>query len=173
MAQKNNSPLITAKSNIMHMNVIDSDGKNLGKMSKEEALSIAERDELDLVLFSFKDNQAFVKILDYGKFKFEQGKKKKQNARNQTITKKKEIKVKPLIGDHDLQIRAKNTLRWLDEGNRVSFVIVARGRISSKPELVDIVYNKFIELIGDKGIIQISKKKVSNTRYETLIVPKK
>ncbi len=173
MVQKNNSPLITSKSNISHMNVIDSDGKNLGKMTKEDALSLAERDQLDLVLFSFKDNQAFVKILDYGKFKFEQNKKKKQNTKNQVITKKKEIKVKPLIGDHDLKIRAKNALKWLDEGNRVSFVIEVRGRISSKPELVDIVHEKFIELLEDKGVIQISKKRISSTRFETLIVPKK
>ncbi|MGL4951049.1 MAG: translation initiation factor IF-3 [Mycoplasma sp.] len=158
---------------IKNINVIDDQGENLGLMKTSDALLLAQSKNLDLVLISFKDNKAIAKILDYGKFKYTQKRKQKDARKNQTVVKNKEIKVKPLIGDHDLQVRANNTIKWLASGDRVTFIIESRGRMSTKPEFVKIVYDKFMDLLDGNGKVISEMKKVNNFRYETVIVPNK
>lgn len=171
MSGKNNIAPINEHIKARTMTVIDDEGVNLGEMSRDEALELSSSKDLDLVLISNKNGICITKILNYGKFKYEQKIKIKTNKAKQTIVKNKEIKVKPLIGDHDLHVRAKNAIKWLNDGNRVSFIIVARGRISTKVDLIDVVYQKFIDLLDGNGKVVIEKKKVNNYRYESLIVP--
>ncbi len=156
-----------------NMLVIDETGNKLGVISRKEALALAENKNLDLVQIAQQKGSTICKLMDYGKFKYEQKRKQKENKKHQTIVKTKELKIKPLIGDHDLNVRVENAKRWLKEGNRVQFVIEARGRMCTKPEYVTLVYKKFIDLLGDAGTIQQAKKQVNNFRYETLIVPNK
>lgn len=155
------------------LNVIDDDGQNLGVMTNKDALLRAQGKNLDLVLISFKNGVAIAKILDYGKFKYEQKRKAKDSRKNQTIIKNKEIKVKPLIGEHDLMVRANNAIKWLNNGDRVLFIIESYGRMASKPEFVTMIYDKFINLIGSVGKIGTEMKQVTKSRYETIIVPAK
>lgn len=173
MSAKQSSIPINENIKIRTLVIIDDTGNNLGEMSRDEALSLAMSKNLDLVLISNKNGIAIAKILNYGKFKYEQKRKVKDNKKSQIIIKNKEVKVKPLIGDHDLQVRANNANKWLLDGDRVSFIIEARGRMSTKPEYVNIVYDKFIKMIEENGKVQIEKKRVNDFRYETLIVPKK
>lgn len=153
--------------------IIDDNGDNLGMMKKSDALALAQSKNLDLVLISFKDNKAIAKILDYGKFKYAQQRKQKDARKNQSVVKNKEVKVKPLIGDHDLAVRANKTIKWLTDGDRVTFIIESKGRMSTKSEYIKLVYDKFMNLIGSVGKVASEMKQVNKFRYETVIVPNK
>lgn len=152
--------------------VIDDNGQNLGVIDKNEALQIAQEKELDLVLFSTGD-QPIAKIIDYGKFVYDSSKKNKNTKKKHNQIKNKEIKVKPQIGMHDLQVRVKNAKEWLSLNYRVRFVILAYGRIGYKTELINDIYHKFIELLGDCATIQAPLKKISKVQYEAYFVPNK
>lgn len=170
---KKEQAMINENINIKKLNVIDSNGGNLGLLDRNEALKLAREQGLDLVLIAVKDGKAIAKILDYGKFKYNQKKKEKDSKKHQTLIKNKEVKVKPLIGDHDLQVRANNTLKWLADGDRVTFIIEARGRMSTKPEYIQQVYDKFMNLLGDNAKIMTEMKKLNDFRYSTVIVANK
>lgn len=152
--------------------IIDDEGNKLGEMSKQEALELAQSKGMDLVLFSSGD-KPIAKIIDYGKFVYENKKKNKENKKNQVKVKNKEIKVKPAIGMHDLEVRVKNAKEWLESGYRIRFVVLTYGRIATKVDLVFELYNKFIELVGDVATIQQPLKKVSNVQYESFLIPAK
>ncbi len=153
--------------------VIDDKGNNLGSLKREQALDLAQKKNLDLVLISYKNNVGIAKILDYSKFKYNQKRKERDNRKNQNQMKSKEIKVKPLISDHDLQVRANNAIRWLQSGDRVVFIIVSMGRMATKTEFINAVHDKFINMIGDVGKIQQDKKRINDFKCETIIVPNK
>lgn len=164
--------LLNKKIKFKTLSVISSKGENLGDMPTQEALSLAESQGLDLLVIAVQQNKVIAKILDYGKHRFEQQKKQKNNKKNQLISKLKEIKVKPLIGEHDLKVRAENAKKWLSQGNKVKFIVEARGRMSLKSEFIDKIYNKFIEMLEGSGSITQAHKKVNDFRYESIIDPK-
>lgn len=152
------------------MLVIDNDGNRLGEMSKAEALELAQRQGMDLVLFSSGDKPT-AKIIDYGKFVYENKKKAKENKKNQVQVKNKEIKVKPQIGDHDLNVRVENAKKWLASGHRIRFVVLAYGRIATKLDQVNETYEKFVKLVGNAAIVQQPLKKATNVQYESFLIP--
>lgn len=152
--------------------IIDDKGSKLGEMSKTEALELAKSKNMDLVLFSTGD-KATAKIIDYGKFIYESKKKIKESKKNQALVKNKEIKVKPQIGDHDLNVRVENAKKWLSSGYRIRFVVLAYGRIGTKTDLIYDIYNKFISLVGDKAQVQIPLKRSSNVQYESFLISNK
>ncbi|MCV3743599.1 translation initiation factor IF-3 [Ureaplasma sp. ES3154-GEN] len=166
-------PLINENIRFKRMTVIDAQGNNLGELDREEALRLANQANLDLVLIARRDNKSVVKILDYGKFRYEQKRKQRENRKNQTTTKVKEIKVKPTIGDHDLNVRIENAKKWLADKDYVKFVVVARGRMASKIEIINGVFQKFASALeGIANIVQANKK-INDMRYESLIEPLK
>lgn len=168
---KKDNVLINEKIKFKILEVIDETGKHLGEMSRNDALKLAQDKDLDLIVIAIQNNKVIAKILDYGKFKFEQKRKQKENKKNQQVIKIKEIKVKPLIGDHDLKVRADNAQKWLADGNKVKFIIEARGRMCTKQEYIQLVYNKFIEMLNEKGKVTQANKQVNNFRYESIIEP--
>lgn len=168
---KKDNVLINEKIKFKILEVIDETGKHLGEMSRNDALKLAQDKDLDLIVIAIQNNKVIAKILDYGKFKFEQKRKQKENKKNQQVIKVKEIKVKPLIGDHDLKVRADNAQKWLADGNKVKFIIEARGRMCTKQEYIQLVYNKFIEMLNEKGKVTQANKQVNNFRYESIIEP--
>lgn len=106
--------------------LIDEEGKNHGSMSVRDALDRAQGIGLDLVEVSSKGKVPVCKIMDYGKWKYEQDKKKKKNTHHKKQT--KEIKFRPNTGNNDLKYRAKQTDKFLNSGNRVKLVVRFRGR---------------------------------------------
>ncbi|MDE6289688.1 MAG: translation initiation factor IF-3 [Ureaplasma sp.] len=149
--------------------VIDENGENLGEMPTSKALDMARNKSLDLLVIAVQQSKVIAKILDYGKFKFEQQRKQKENKKNQIIAKVKEIKVKPLIGDHDLSVKVEHAKKWLSQSNKVKFVIEAKGRMSTKSEFITALYDKFIGLLGDGINIVQANKQINSFRYETII----
>lgn len=168
-APKKDNVLMNEKIRFPVLEVIDETGVHLGSLTRAEALKKAYDKNLDLVVIAVQNKKVIAKILDYGKFKFEQKRKQKENKKNQQTTSIKEIKVKPLIGDHDLQFKAQNAKKWLTNGDRVKFVIEARGRMSVKHEYIQLVYDKFIAMLEPNIKIVQANKQFNNFRYETII----
>lgn len=167
---KKDNVLMNDKIRFAYLEVIDEHGVHLGSLSRAEALKLASAKNLDLVVIAVQNKKVIAKILDYGKFKFDQKRKQKEHKKNQQTITLKEIKVKPLIGDHDLQFKAQNAKKWLTNGDRVKFVIEARGRMAVKYDYIQNVYDKFIAMLNDINIkIVQANKPFNNYRYETII----
>lgn len=166
---RKDNTLINEKIKFSVLEVIDETGQHLGALKRAEALKLAQDKDLDLVVIAIQDKKVIAKILDYGKFKFEQKRKQKENKKKQQVVNVKEIKVKPLIGDHDLKVRAENAKKWLANGDKVKFIIEARGRMSVKYEYIQLVYDKFIALLGDNIKVVQANKQFNNFRYESII----
>ncbi|MDR2568460.1 MAG: translation initiation factor IF-3 [Mycoplasmataceae bacterium] len=150
------------------MIVIDSEGKSLGLLTKQQAINAAEQEELDLVLLapSSDTKPAVTKITDYGKFLYQKKIKEKENK--QKVQKMKEITVKPLISDGDLAWKAKETQRWLKEGSQVKFQIRSTGKLATREELINEVYQRFFNLIKDDAKIISPFKKNSPILHSTI-----
>ncbi len=110
------------------LRVLGDDGENLGTMSAEQALKLAQDRGLDLVEVSGKSRPPIVKITDYGQFKYEKKKKEQLSRQKTKTTETKVIQVKPNTGEGDLLIKAKNISKWLKEGHRVKLDLFLRGR---------------------------------------------
>lgn len=141
------------------MRLIDDEGKQVGVVPTKEALKIAEEKDLDLVEVSPEANPPVCKILDFGKYKYRLGKK-------QTAGKKidvKEVKVRPQIDIHDLELKVRNIRRFLDDGNKAKVTMFFRGREMARPELGMLVFDRIKELLpGEYNIEMVPKLEGKN-----------
>ena len=117
------------------LRVIMGDGEVLGIMSADEALKIAEEKDLDLVKIAPHAVPPVCKIMDYGKYRFEQEKKLRDSKKNQKLLKLKEIRMQPKIGSGDLDFKSKHVQEFLAEGNKVKVTVRFRGRELAHTEL--------------------------------------
>ena len=108
--------------------LIGENGEKLGVISFNEALEKAEEKNLDLVLVAPNSNPQVCKIMNYGKYKFEQAKKEKEAKKKQKVLEVKEIRVTPNIEEHDFSFKAKNAKKFLQDGNKVKITVRFRGR---------------------------------------------
>ena len=127
------------------LRVISDDGEQLGIMSAEEALKIAEEKELDLVKISPMAKPPVCKIMDYGKFRFEQAKREKEAKKNQRVMDVKDIRMSPSIGENDLQTKLKAALKFLADGDRVKVSIRFRGREMAHTNLGEQILRDFAD----------------------------
>jgi len=111
-----------------HVQVISSDGKNLGTLSTKEAINIAREEGLDLIEISPNANPPVCKIIDIGKYKYDQQKKAHKAKKKQKIMNLKEIKLRPVTEIHDYNFKIKNAQRFLTKGDKVKFTVQFRGR---------------------------------------------
>jgi translation initiation factor IF-3 len=114
--------------------VVLEDGTQLGVMSSREANAKAEELGLDLVEVSPNVRPPVCKIIDYGRYKYEEKKKKNEAKKNQTKVELKQIKLRPKTDVHDIAFKAKNARRFLEDGNKVQFDVRFRGRENAHPE---------------------------------------
>ena len=134
--------------------VISETGEMLGVMSPREAMRLAEEADLDLVKISPNAVPPVCKIMDYGKFKFEQAKKEKENRRNQKIVEIKEVQLSMTIDVGDLNVKAKQATKFLGEGNKVKVSIRLRGRQMAHANLGRDVMNNFFEGLKEIAVIE-------------------
>ncbi len=134
--------------------VISETGEMLGVMSPREAMRLAEEADLDLVKISPNAIPPVCKIMDYGKFKFEQAKKEKENRRNQKIVEIKEVQLSMTIDVGDLNVKAKQATRFLNDGNKVKVSIRLRGRQMAHANLGRDVMNNFFEGLKEIAVIE-------------------
>ncbi len=138
------------------LRVIDSDGTQLGILGRDAALEIADEKGLDLVIVSFEPKPAVAKIMDYGRFRFEQEKRMKEAKKKQKEVKVKEVQLTVGIGQHDMNCRIKMAERFLSDGNHVKIVLKLRGREKAHPENGVAVVENFISQID--GSYKVDKK---------------
>ena len=125
------------------------DGEQLGIMSSREALFVAEEQDLDLVLISPNAEPPVCKIMDYGKFKFDQAKKLKEQRKAQKIVEVKEVQLSMTIDTHDVEVKAKAAKKFLGNGDKVKVSIRMRGRQQARPEIGVAIMNSFVEMMGE------------------------
>lgn len=130
------------------MVVIDENGVNLGTIGKDQALNMAQEKGLDLVEIDPNGRPPICKIMDYGKFKYDQAKKIKESRAKQKETELKEIRLTAKIGDHDLEYKAKNARSFFDDGDQVKVAMRLRGRENIFVENAYAIFAKFAEMTG-------------------------
>jgi translation initiation factor IF-3 len=139
---------------VPQVRVIGADGGQLGVLDTSEALRIAEEGGLDLVEVSPKAMPPVCKIMDYGKFKYEDSKKRKDAKKHQSTVTYKEIKFRPKTDAHDLDFKVKHIRRFLLEGNKARLVVIFRGREIVHPETGQAMLKKVIELTNDIAMVE-------------------
>ena len=137
-------------------------------MSARQALELADQAGLDLVKISPNAVPPVCKILDYGKFKFEMLKRQKEAKKNQKVVEVKEIWLSMTIDVGDLNVKAKQTLKFLAEGNKVKVSIRMRGRQNAHADLGIAVMEKFADMLGNAAVIE--KKPLTENRNIIMIV---
>ena len=146
--------LINEQIRFREVQVIDEQGNKLEKMPLEKALDFAESKNLDLVLVSSNKDNPVCKLMNYGKYKFEQSKREKESKKKQKNFELKEIRVTPNIEEHDFNFKAKNARKFLQDGNKVKITVRFRGRELNYVKLGEEVLNKFIEELSEDSSVE-------------------
>ncbi len=134
--------------------VIGEDGAQLGVMSAQEALTLAEERGFDLVKIAPTATPPVCRIMDYGKYRFEQAKKEKEARKNQRLVETKEIRLSLNIDVADFNTKAKHAMRFLQDGNKVKVSIRFRGREMGHPEIGLDTMNRFAETCSELGAVE-------------------
>lgn len=150
------------------MRVIGADGQQLGIMSSQAALRLAEESELDLVKISPTAVPPVCRIMDYGKFKFEQGKKEKESRRNQKMVEIKEVRLSMTIDTNDLNVKSRQAQKFLEAGNKVMVSIRLRGRQNAHASMGVDVMHAFFDTLEGKAVMD--KKPASEGRNITMLL---
>ena len=138
--------------------VISSDGKNLGTLSTQEAIKIAKQEGLDLIEISPNTNPPVCKIIDIGKYKYDQQKKANKAKKKQKRIELKEIKLRPVTGIHDYSFKIKNAQKFIAKGDKVKFTIKFKGRELQHPQLGDELMIKIQQDMKEIGKVELHPK---------------
>ncbi|CAM4170430.1 translation initiation factor IF-3 [Listeria booriae] len=136
------------------LRLIDQDGEQLGVKTKAEALEIAEKANLDVVLVAPTAKPPVARIMDYGKFRFEQQKKDKEARKNQKIIVMKEVRLSPTIDEHDFDTKLRNARKFLEKGDKVKCSIRFKGRAITHKEIGQKVLDRFAKECEDLCTIE-------------------
>ena len=138
--------------------LIGDNGEKLGIVSLNEALEKAGEKNLDLVLVAPNANPVVCKIMNYGKYKFEQAKKEKEAKKKQKVLEVKELRVTPNIEEHDFEFKSKNARKFLTDGNKVKITVRFRGREVNNSKAGELVLRNFIEKLEDVAVVEKQPK---------------
>lgn len=147
------------------------DGTQLGVMETQDALAKAREMGLDLLEVAPNARPPVCKIVDAGKWKYEQAKLKRESKKNQTSQELKQIKLRPKTGDHDLEFKTRHAKRFLEEGNKVQFVVRFRGRENAHPETGRAALDKIMRELTD--VARLERMPVYENRMMTMMVAPK
>ena len=153
------------------VNVIDENGEKKGLMDTRDALELAFSKKLDLVMVSPNPQMPVCKIMNYGKYKFEQAKREKEARKKQKAVEVKEIRITPNIEQHDFEFKAKNARKFIEDGNKVKITLKFRGREVNYIKLGEEVLNKFIEELSEIAVPE--KKPILEGKNMFIILTKK
>ncbi|MHB8917956.1 MAG: translation initiation factor IF-3 [Desulfocucumaceae bacterium] len=156
---------------VREVRLVDSDGNQLGIMSARDALKIAEERQLDLVEIAPQAKPPVCRVMDFGKYKYEQSKKEKEARKRQKIVELKEIKMRPNIEDHDFLVKAKNAVRFLKDGDKVKATVIFRGREIVHTQLGRVLLVRMAEELKDLGNVE-KQPKLEGKNMIMIISPK-
>ena len=152
-------PNINERISYPELRVVDSDGQQLGVIDRVKALEIASQRELDLVLVSEKAKPPVCRIMDYGKYKFEQEKKAKEARKKSHQTEVKEVKMRYKIDKHDYDVRIGQALRFLKAGDKVKCTVIFRGREIQHTNLAETLLKRMANDLEEQSEVQQSPKR--------------
>lgn len=171
--------LVIAKENLRineeirarEVRVIGSDGEQLGIMSGREAQQLAYEKHLDLVEIAPTAKPPVCRIMDYGKYRYEQQKREKESRKKQKTFDIKEVKLRPGIEEHDFNVKFKNAVRFLEDGDKVKVTIMFRGRELSHPELGEVLLNKMAAQLKEMAVVE-RQPKLEGKNMIMIVAPK-
>lgn len=156
---------------ISPIRVIAADGSQLGILEVDKALAIAEEQGLDLVEVAPLARPPVARIMDYGKFKFEQAKQARVAKKKQHVIQLKEVKYRPGIDEHDFETKTRHARRFLEEGNKVKVTLMFRGRQITHPELGRAVVDRVAQQLADIGKVE-SDARLEGKAMTMILTPK-
>jgi translation initiation factor IF-3 len=151
--------------------LIDSDGSQLGILSIDDARQKAENKGMDLVLIAPQAKPPACKIMDYGKYKFEQGKREKEARKNQRVVNIKEVRITPSIDVHDFNTKVNQTVKFLKSGDKVKVTVRFRGRELHHSQLGMDLLAKFADAIEEVGSVEKAAK-LEGRNMTMVVAPK-
>ncbi len=169
--QKQQRVRINEQIRVPEVRLIGPEGEQIGVMATKEALAQAAEVHLDLVEVAPQASPPVCRIMDYGKFKYQQSKKQQEARRRQTIIQVKEIKVRPKIEEHDMGFKLKNTRRFLSEGDKVKISVIFRGREIAHTDRGFRILTQMAEALADVGTVEQSPK-LEGRNMSMIVTPK-
>ena len=151
--------------------MISSDGQQVGVLPLKEAMRIAEEQGLDLVEVAPNASPPVCRIMNYGKYKYQQSKRTHDARKHQTVIHVKEVKLRPRTGEHDLEFKLQHAKRFLSEGNKVKISVLFRGREMAYPEHGMEVLNRFMEGVKDLMVVE-QPPRLEGLNMVTILAPK-
>lgn len=162
--------LINERIRAAEVRLIDEEGVNHGVIATDEALRMAYAKDLDLVIMNATQAPPVAKIMNYGKYKYEQEKKAKEAKKKQHTVEVKEVKIRYKIDTHDYQVRIKSIQKFLSQGNKVKIAVMLRGREMQHTNLAFDLLNRFVEDLADSGVVE-KKPQVEGRNVTLYLAP--
>ena len=156
---------------VREIRLVSSDGQQLGVVPIKEGLRIAVEQGFDLVEVASQAKPPVCRIMDYGKYKYEQSKRDREARKKQKVIEIKELKLRPKIEDHDFQVKVKNAQRFLADGDKVKVTMMFRGREISHSELGRSLSLKFFKLLEEQAIME-KEPKIEGRNMIMVLAPK-
>jgi translation initiation factor IF-3 len=156
---------------VPEVRVISSDGKQLGVFPTEEAIRLAENEGLDLVEIAPNVKPPVCKIIDHGKYKYQQAKKIQEARKHQTVIHIKEIKFRPTTDDHDFDFKVRHILRFIEEGDKAKVTVVFKGREMAYVVQGRNMLNRVLETVKDSVSVEVPPKMEGRNMY-MIVAPK-
>lgn len=170
--RNDDGPRINEDIKVKQVRLIDANNENRGVVSIDEALAIAEEEGLDLIEISPQANPPVCKVLDFGKYRYEQQKKKNEAKKNQKVVEIKEIKLRPMIEAHDYEVKLKQAKKFLEQGNKVKLTMRFKGRELSANDKGKQVLMRIVEDLDDVSKVD-SEIKLEGRQMTAVIAPNK
>lgn len=152
--------------------VIGAEGEQLGILQRSEAISLAKEAGLDLVEVAATSEPPVCRIMDYGKYRYEQQKKKAEAKKRQAVVQIKEIKVRPKTDDHDYETKLRHIRRFLEDGDRCKITVFFRGREIVHKDRGQSILDRIVEDLADVSRVEQDARAEGRT-LQMLLVPKK
>ncbi|HEX7283230.1 MAG TPA: translation initiation factor IF-3 [Vicinamibacterales bacterium] len=139
---------------VREVRLIDDEGQQVGIIPTREALMIARERGLDLVEVGPNSSPPVCRLMDYGRYRYEQSRKERDQRKNQHVTRVKEVRVEPKIGEHDLETKGRQAERFLKSGDKVKLSVLFRGRSITHPELGRDLLQRLSEQLSEIGVVE-------------------
>lgn len=167
-----NDDLFNEKIPFKEVMVIDANGDKLGVMSKRDALNVAYNQNLDLLCVAPKARPAVCKVLDYGKYHFEQQKKAKEAKRKQHVVEIKSLRLSPVVDTHDFETKVRQATKWIESGMKVKVDMRFRGRLITRVEVGRKIMDDFLAQMSEIANVE-KKPQLEGNTMSTTLAPKK
>lgn len=139
---------------IREVRLIDEEGRQIGIVPTREALEMARQRGLDLVEVAPNAVPPVCRIMDYGKFRYDQSRKERESRRHQHVIELKEVRIRPKIDEHDLETKGRQAAKFLDAGDKVKVTVLFRGREMAHPDIGKALLDQMAEMLRNHGVIE-------------------